>query len=101
MVDSTRLYSSFHRSVTIRQLNISISEHTLNSMVHTSIIINCYHCCGWSVRADCTAQLDALDLVKDADSLRGRFATGCYALGAWSSQRISITDGVESSVSKK
>ena len=77
--------------------NISISEHTLNARPVISAVISCHHCSSWSGRAECcTARLDALDLVEDADLLRGTVAGSLCALGARSRWNIRIRDGVES-----
>jgi hypothetical protein len=83
---------STSQSPLLQAKHLSISEHTSNSRPDASIIISC--CCCWSRRAECCiVRFDMLELVEDADLLRGRFAAGYYALEARRSWHISIRGG--------
>jgi hypothetical protein len=77
--------------VSLQAEHISISEHTSNSTPVASTIICC--CC-WPRRAECCiVRFDVPELVEDTDLLRGRFAAGYCAPGAWRSWHISIRGG--------
>ena len=71
--------------------HISISEHTSNSRPIAFIIFSCCRCCCRLRRAECCiVWFNVLELVEDADLLRGRFTASCYALRARRSWHVGI-----------